>query len=65
MPSNMMYGFVLQHSTVFPASTPSGLSDDPNSTSQSGPSFMWPSNAPPRYSPPYFPPDEKPPPYTP
>ncbi|XP_075690457.1 transmembrane protein 255A isoform X2 [Rhinoderma darwinii] len=55
----------LQHSNVFPASTPSGLSDDPNSTSQSGPSFMWPSTAPPRYSPPYFPPDEKPPPYTP
>ncbi|XP_044161173.1 transmembrane protein 255A isoform X2 [Bufo gargarizans] len=55
----------LQHSTVFPASTPSGLSDDPNSTSHSGPSFMWPSTAPPRYSPPYFPPDEKPPPYTP
>lgn len=55
----------LQHSNVFPASTPSGLSDDPNSTSQSGPSFMWPSNPPPRYSPPYFPPDEKPPPYTP
>ncbi|KAG8553759.1 hypothetical protein GDO81_003533 [Engystomops pustulosus] len=55
----------LQHSNVFPASTPSGLSDDPNSTSQSGPSFMWPSSAPPRYSPPYFPPDEKPPPYTP
>ncbi|XP_063793303.1 transmembrane protein 255A isoform X3 [Pseudophryne corroboree] len=55
----------LQHSNIFPASTPSGLSDDPNSSSQSGPSFMWPSTAPPRYSPPYFPPDEKPPPYTP
>ncbi|XP_053555267.1 transmembrane protein 255A isoform X2 [Bombina bombina] len=55
----------LQHSNIFPASTPSGLSDDPNSTSQSASSFMWPSNAPPRYSPPYFPPDEKPPPYTP
>ncbi|XP_063288168.1 transmembrane protein 255A isoform X2 [Pelobates fuscus] len=54
----------LQHSTVFPASTPSGLSDDPNST-QSSSSLMWPSNAPPRYSPPYMPPDEKPPPYTP
>ncbi|KAM4663027.1 transmembrane protein 255A [Discoglossus pictus] len=55
----------LQHSNVFPASTPSGLSDDPTSTSQCASSFMWPSNAPPRYSPPYFPPDEKPPPYTP
>ncbi|CAH2315357.1 transmembrane 255A isoform X2 [Pelobates cultripes] len=54
----------LQHSTVFPTSTPSGLSDDPNST-QSSSSLMWPSNAPPRYSPPYMPPDEKPPPYTP
>ncbi|XP_053328645.1 transmembrane protein 255A [Spea bombifrons] len=53
----------LQHSSVLPVSTPSGLSDDPNS--QSGSSFMWPSCAPPRYSPPYFPPDEKPPPYTP
>ncbi|NP_001087806.1 transmembrane protein 255A isoform X1 [Xenopus laevis] len=52
----------LQHSSVFPASTPSGLSDDPNGQASS---FMWPSNAPPRYSPPYFPPDEKPPPYTP
>ncbi|XP_063793304.1 transmembrane protein 255A isoform X4 [Pseudophryne corroboree] len=58
-------GFKDMHSNIFPASTPSGLSDDPNSSSQSGPSFMWPSTAPPRYSPPYFPPDEKPPPYTP
>ncbi|KAM4696761.1 transmembrane protein 255A isoform 3-T3 [Rhinophrynus dorsalis] len=55
----------LQHSNVFPASTPSGLSDDPNTASQSTSSYLWPSNAPPRYSPPYFPPDEKPPPYTP
>ncbi|MEE6496931.1 hypothetical protein FKM82_002534 [Ascaphus truei] len=55
----------LQHSNIFPASTPSGLSDDPNSTSQSASSYMWPSGAPPRYSPPYFPRDEKPPPYTP
>ncbi|KFP26163.1 Transmembrane protein 255A, partial [Colius striatus] len=54
----------LQHSSVFPASTPSGLSDDPQSVSPS-PSYMWSSNAPPRYSPPYFPPFEKPPPYTP
>ncbi|KFP80549.1 Transmembrane protein 255A, partial [Acanthisitta chloris] len=53
-----------QHSSVFPASTPSGLSDDPQSLSPS-PSYMWASNAPPRYSPPYFPPFEKPPPYTP
>ncbi|XP_006003910.1 transmembrane protein 255A isoform X1 [Latimeria chalumnae] len=55
----------LQHSSAFPASTPSGLSDDPESTSQSVLNYMWPSHAPPRYSPPYFPPDEKPPPYTP
>lgn len=54
----------LQHSSMFPASTPSGLSDDPQSVSPS-PSYMWSSNAPPRYSPPYFPPFEKPPPYTP
>uniref|UniRef100_A0A8C5WDD7 Transmembrane protein 255A n=1 Tax=Leptobrachium leishanense TaxID=445787 RepID=A0A8C5WDD7_9ANUR len=55
----------LQHSSVYPASTPSGLSDDPSSTSQPASSFMWPSNAPPRYSPPSIQPDEKPPPYTP
>ncbi|XP_033369897.1 transmembrane protein 255A isoform X2 [Parus major] len=57
-------GFKDMHSSVFPASTPSGLSDDPQSLSPS-PSYMWASNAPPRYSPPYFPPFEKPPPYTP
>ncbi|RXM90540.1 Transmembrane protein 255A [Acipenser ruthenus] len=51
----------LQNSIIFPAATPSGLSDD----SQSGSSYMWASPAPPRYSPPYFSPDEKPPPYSP
>ncbi|KAK1163125.1 transmembrane protein 255A-like [Acipenser oxyrinchus oxyrinchus] len=51
----------LQNSIIFPAATPSGLSDD----SQSGSSYMWASHAPPRYSPPYFSPDEKPPPYSP
>ncbi|KFQ35628.1 Transmembrane protein 255A, partial [Merops nubicus] len=59
-----LFAVSLQHSSVFPASTPSGLSDDPPSMSPS-PSYMWSSNAPPRYSPPYFPPFEKPPPYTP
>ncbi|KAJ7415183.1 transmembrane protein 255A [Willisornis vidua] len=62
LPPYSAYDF--QHSSVFPASTPSGLSDDPQSLSPS-PSYMWASNAPPRYSPPYFPPFEKPPPYTP
>ncbi|XP_052528850.1 transmembrane protein 255A isoform X2 [Tympanuchus pallidicinctus] len=62
LPPYSAYDF--QHSSVFPASTPSGLSDDPQSVSPS-PSYMWSSNAPPRYSPPYFPPFEKPPPYTP
>ncbi|XP_069468784.1 transmembrane protein 255A isoform X2 [Ambystoma mexicanum] len=55
----------LQHSSVYPVSTPSGLSDDPQVPSQPASSYMWSSNAPPRYSPPHFPPDEKPPPYTP
>ncbi|XP_069068220.1 transmembrane protein 255A isoform X1 [Pleurodeles waltl] len=55
----------LQHSSVYPVSTPSGLSDDPQAPSQPASSFMWSSSAPPRYSPPHFPPDEKPPPYTP
>ncbi|XP_061103391.1 transmembrane protein 255A-like isoform X2 [Conger conger] len=36
-----------------------GLSDD------SGASYMWPNQVPPRYCPPYYPPDEKPPPYSP
>ncbi|XP_036378956.1 transmembrane protein 255A-like isoform X2 [Megalops cyprinoides] len=49
----------LQAPGMFPDS--SGLSDD----SQSGASYMWPTQIPPRYSPPYYPPDEKPPPYTP
>ncbi|XP_016153776.1 PREDICTED: transmembrane protein 255A, partial [Ficedula albicollis] len=62
LPPYSAYDF--QHSSVFPASTPSGLSEDPQSLSPS-PSYMWASNAPPRYSPPYFPPFEKPPPYTP
>uniref|UniRef100_A0A674IMY9 Transmembrane protein 255A n=1 Tax=Terrapene triunguis TaxID=2587831 RepID=A0A674IMY9_9SAUR len=62
LPPYSAYDF--QHSSVFPTSTPSGLSDDPPSMSPS-PSYMWSSNAPPRYSPPYFPPFEKPPPYTP
>ncbi|XP_054244606.1 transmembrane protein 255A isoform X3 [Indicator indicator] len=62
LPPYSAYDF--QHSSVFPASTPSGLSDEPPSMSPS-PSYMWSSNAPPRYSPPYFPPFEKPPPYTP
>ncbi|XP_076203415.1 transmembrane protein 255A isoform X4 [Aptenodytes patagonicus] len=62
LPPYSAYDF--QHSSMFPASTPSGLSDDPQSVSPS-PSYMWSSNAPPRYSPPYFPPFEKPPPYTP
>ncbi|EMP35402.1 Protein FAM70A [Chelonia mydas] len=62
LPPYSAYDF--QHSSVFPASTPSGLSDDPQSMSPS-PSYMWSSSAPPRYSPPYFPPFEKPPPYTP
>lgn len=51
----------LQNSIIFPAATPSVLSDD----SQSGSSYMWASHAPPRYSPPYFSPEEKPPPYSP
>lgn len=55
----------LQHSSVYPVSTPSGLSDDPQVPSQPASSFMWSSSAPPRYSPPHFLPDEKPPPYTP
>ncbi|XP_067404277.1 transmembrane protein 255A isoform X3 [Emydura macquarii macquarii] len=62
LPPYSAYDF--QHSSMFPASTPSGLSDDPPSMSPS-PSYMWSSNAPPHYSPPYFPPFEKPPPYTP
>uniref|UniRef100_A0A8C9R8C8 Transmembrane protein 255A n=1 Tax=Scleropages formosus TaxID=113540 RepID=A0A8C9R8C8_SCLFO len=49
----------LQGSGMFPDS--SGLSDD----SQSGASYLWPTQIPPRYSPPYYPPDEKPPPYSP
>ncbi|XP_029463700.1 transmembrane protein 255A [Rhinatrema bivittatum] len=56
----------LQHSNIYPASTPSGLSDDPPAASQSTSSLLWPSSVPPpHYSPPYIPPDEKPPPYTP
>ncbi|XP_007667799.1 transmembrane protein 255A isoform X2 [Ornithorhynchus anatinus] len=62
LPPYSAYDF--QHSSVFPASTPSGLSDEPQSTSPTH-SYMWSANAPPRYSPPYFPPFEKPPPYTP
>uniref|UniRef100_A0A670K2H8 Transmembrane protein 255A n=2 Tax=Podarcis muralis TaxID=64176 RepID=A0A670K2H8_PODMU len=62
LPPYSAYDF--QHSSVFPASTPSGLSDDPLSVSPS-PSYVWSPTAPPRYSPPYFPPFEKPPPYTP
>ncbi|KAJ6633515.1 hypothetical protein lerEdw1_014496 [Lerista edwardsae] len=62
LPPYSAYDF--QHSSVFPASTPSGLSDDPPSLSPS-PSYVWSPMAPPRYSPPYFPPFEKPPPYTP
>ncbi|XP_043913284.1 transmembrane protein 255A isoform X2 [Protopterus annectens] len=54
-----------QHSSAFLSSTPSGLSEDPQSVSQSASGYMRPSHAPPRYSPPYFPPNEKPPPYTP
>ncbi|KAG5843567.1 transmembrane protein 255A-like [Anguilla anguilla] len=46
-----------QACSTFPDS--SGLSDD------SGASYMWPAQVPPRYSPPYYPPDEKPPPYSP
>uniref|UniRef100_A0A8D0DWW0 Transmembrane protein 255A n=1 Tax=Salvator merianae TaxID=96440 RepID=A0A8D0DWW0_SALMN len=62
LPPYSAYDF--QHSSVFPASTPSGLSDEPPSLSPS-PSYVWSPAAPPRYSPPYFPPFEKPPPYTP
>ncbi|XP_062998018.1 transmembrane protein 255A isoform X3 [Elgaria multicarinata webbii] len=62
LPPYSAYDF--QHSSMFPASTPSGLSDDPPSLSPS-PSYVWSPTAPPRYSPPYFPPFEKPPPYTP
>ncbi|XP_054851688.1 transmembrane protein 255A isoform X1 [Eublepharis macularius] len=62
LPPYSAYDF--QHSNIFPASTPSGLSDDPPSLSPS-PSYVWSPMAPPRYSPPYFPPFEKPPPYTP
>ncbi|KAH0630866.1 hypothetical protein JD844_004176 [Phrynosoma platyrhinos] len=62
LPPYSAYDF--QHSTMFQASTPSGLSDDPPSLSPS-PSYVWSPSAPPRYSPPYFPPFEKPPPYTP
>uniref|UniRef100_A0A8D0H0V1 Transmembrane protein 255A n=1 Tax=Sphenodon punctatus TaxID=8508 RepID=A0A8D0H0V1_SPHPU len=62
LPPYSAYDF--QHSSVFPASTPSGLSDEPPSLSPS-PSYVWSPTAPPRYSPPYFPPFEKPPPYTP
>ncbi|MBZ3875582.1 Transmembrane protein 255A [Sciurus carolinensis] len=57
-------GFKDMHSSVFPSSPPSGLSDEPQSASPS-PSYMWSSSAPPRYSPPYYPPFEKPPPYSP
>ncbi|XP_037676817.1 transmembrane protein 255A [Choloepus didactylus] len=56
--------FRYQHSSVFPSSPPSGLSDEPQSASPS-PSYMWSSSAPPHYSPPYYPPFEKPPPYSP
>ncbi|KAI1234814.1 hypothetical protein IHE44_0003195 [Lamprotornis superbus] len=45
LPPYSAYDF--QHSSVFPASTPSGLSDDPQSLSPS-PSYMWASNAPPQ-----------------
>ncbi|XP_036736705.1 transmembrane protein 255A isoform X3 [Manis pentadactyla] len=62
LPPYSAYDF--QHSSVFPSSPPSGLSDEPQSTSPS-PSYMWSSSAPPRYSPPYYPPFEKPPPYSP
>ncbi|KAF7244890.1 hypothetical protein EYD10_08874 [Varanus komodoensis] len=62
LPPYSAYDF--QHSSMFPASTPSGLSDDPPSLSPS-PSYVWSPTTPPRYSPPYFPPFEKPPPYTP
>ncbi|XP_039945108.1 transmembrane protein 255A-like [Hirundo rustica] len=62
LPPYSTYDF--QHSSVFPASTPSGLSDDPQSLSPS-PSYMWAANVLPRYSPRYFPPFEKPSPYTP
>nr|XP_051683740.1 transmembrane protein 255A isoform X3 [Oryctolagus cuniculus] len=62
LPPYSAYDF--QHSSVFPSSPPSGLSDEPQSASPS-PSYMWSSSAPPRYSPPYYPPFEKPPPYSP
>nr|XP_060612402.1 transmembrane protein 255A-like [Anolis sagrei ordinatus] len=62
LPPYSAYDF--QHSTLFQASVPSGLSDEPPSLSPS-PSYVWTPTAPPRYSPPYFPPFEKPPPYTP
>ncbi|XP_042196617.1 transmembrane protein 255A isoform X2 [Callorhinchus milii] len=52
----------IQHPGLYPDSTPS---DESQSISQSASSYMWPTNAPPRYSPTYYPPDEKPPPYTP
>ncbi|MEJ1276803.1 transmembrane protein 255A [Cricetulus griseus] len=64
LPPYSAYDF--QHSSVFPPSPPSGLSDEqePQSASPS-PSYTWSSSAPPRYSPPYYPPFEKPPPYSP
>ncbi|KAM6143612.1 transmembrane protein 255A isoform 4-T4 [Erethizon dorsatum] len=62
LPPYSAYDF--QHSSVFPSSPPSGLSDEPQSGSPS-PSYLWSSSAPPRYSPPYYPPFEKPPPYSP
>uniref|UniRef100_A0AAA9T458 Transmembrane protein 255A n=2 Tax=Bos TaxID=9903 RepID=A0AAA9T458_BOVIN len=62
LPPYSAYDF--QHSSAFPSSPPSGLSDEPQSASPS-PSYMWSSSAPPRYSPPYYPPFEKPPPYSP
>ncbi|XP_019574847.1 transmembrane protein 255A isoform X3 [Rhinolophus sinicus] len=62
LPPYSAYDF--QHSSVFPSSPPSGLSEEPQSASPS-PSYMWSSSAPPRYSPPYYPPFEKPPPYSP
>nr|XP_033801207.1 transmembrane protein 255A [Geotrypetes seraphini]XP_033801208.1 transmembrane protein 255A [Geotrypetes seraphini] len=56
----------LQHSSIYPVSTPSGLSEDPPPTSPFAANLLWPaSGPPPHYSPQYHPPDEKPPPYTP
>ncbi|KAM6427307.1 transmembrane protein 255A isoform 1-T1 [Liasis olivaceus] len=63
LPPYSVYDF--QHSSIFPTSSPPGLSENPLSLPPS-PSSVWsPTGDPPHYAPSYFPPFEKPPPYSP